>query len=68
MIKLKIEKYRDYTEEEKREEAQNRINRDWQISPNQDIRREYKHCEGILDVEITDAQFEAIRKAVIEKF
>lgn len=71
MIKLKIEKYRDFTEEENkaREEWRQKNNRYGmndvgQFTPN----GVEKYFENALDVEITDEQFDAIRKAVLEKF
>jgi hypothetical protein len=71
MIKLKIERYRDFTEEEKkaREEWKRQNNRydrvfDGGFTP----AGVDKYFESALDVEITNEQFEAIRKAVLEQF
>ena len=74
MIKLKIEKYRDFTEEEKkaREEFKQKNNR-----YGNDCLGNYtsltpygveKYFENALDAEITNEQFEAIRKAILEVF
>jgi hypothetical protein len=72
MIKLKIERYRDFTEEENkaREEWQRKnnnfggLNRYNELTP---FGIE-KYFEGMMDVEITNEQFEAIRKSVLENF
>ncbi len=72
MIKLKIERYRDFTEEE------NKARGEWKQKNNRygmnDSMSAFtqtgidKYFEGMMDVEITKEQFEAIRKAVLEKF
>lgn len=71
MIKLKIEKYRNFTEEE------NKAREEWQRRNNNYGMSNYnsltpngveQYLINVLDVEITDEQFEALRKAVIEKF
>ncbi len=71
MIKLKIERYRDFTEEE------NKAREEWKQKNNRYGMNNYdtltpvgveKYLENALDVEITNEQFEAIRKAVIDKF
>ena len=71
MIKLKIEKYRDFTEEEnKAREEWKRRNNNYGIN-NYDTLTPAgieKYLEQILNVEITNEQFDAIRKAVIDKF
>ena len=71
MIKLKIERYRDFTEEENkaREEWKQKNNRydrvfDSPLTPS----GIEKYFENAMDVEITNEQFEAIRKAVLENF
>ena len=72
MIKLKIERYRDFTPEEvearekwKREHNRYGMNDSMSgFTPNGiDM-----YFENAMDVEITNEQFEAIRKAVLEKF
>lgn len=71
MIKLKIEKYRDFTEEENkaREEWKQKNNRygmndTGSFTPTgRDM-----YFENAMDVEITNEQFKAIRKAVLEVF
>jgi hypothetical protein len=71
MIKLQITKYREFTEEEKkaREEWEKKNNRygmnDFSaLTPTgRDM-----YFETSMDVEITNEQFEAIRKAVLENF
>lgn len=72
MIKLQITRYRDFTEEE------NKAREDWKKETNQyGIMSKYdnltpvgveKYFEAVLESEITDEQFEVIRKAVLEKF
>ena len=71
MIKLKIERYRDFTPEEiearekwKRENNRYGIN-DVGVFTQVGID---KYFEGMMDVEITNEQFEAIRKAVLDTF
>lgn len=73
MINLKITKYRAFTKEEKeaQEEYKRKNNRyntgfnDYDLlTPN----GENQYQLSILNVEITDEQFDAIRKAVLEKF
>lgn len=74
MIKLKIERYRDFTEEENkaREEWKRENNKYGNIGlSNYDMltpKGVEKYFESALDVEITNEQFDAIRKAVLEKF
>jgi len=71
MIKLKIERYRDFTEEE------NKAREEWKQKNNRYGMNDMgaftptgveKYFESALDIEITNEQFEAIRKAVLEKF
>ena len=71
MIKLKIEKYRDFTEEE------NKAREEWKRKQNNYSMSNYdtltpsgveKYFEKWLEVEITEAQWEAIKKAVLEVF
>ena len=71
MIKLKIEKYRDFTEEE------NKAREEWKQKNNRYGMNEIvsftptgrdMYFENAMDVEITNEQFEAIRKAVLETF
>ena len=73
MINLKITKYRDFTKEEieAREEYKMKTNRyntgfnDYEtLTPN----GENQYQLSVLSVEITDEQWESIRKAVLEKF
>jgi len=72
MIKLKIERYRDFTEEENeaREEWKRKNNRYGMNDSMSGFTKADcdKYFEGMMDAEITNEQFEAIRKAVIEKF
>ncbi len=71
MIKLKIEKYRDFTEEEnKAREEYQRKNNNYSMGK-YDTLTPYgidKYFEKWLEVEITEAQWEAIKKAVLEVF
>ena len=72
MIKLKIERYRDFTEEENkaREEFKRKHNNygyDGGMATLTNVGVD-KYFEGVMDVEITNEQFEAIRKAVLETF
>ena len=71
MIKLKIEKYRNFTEEEnKAREEWKRKNNNYQVN-NYDTLTSYgieKYFEKLLEVEITEEQWSAIRKAVLEVF
>jgi hypothetical protein len=71
MIKLKIERYRDFTEEE------NKAHEEWKQRNNRYGMNDIggftqagidKYFENAMDVEITNEQFEAIRKAVLENF
>lgn len=71
MIKLKIERYRDFTEEE------NKAREEWKQKNDRYGMNDTggftqagidKYFEGMMDVEITNEQFEAIRKAVLESF
>ncbi len=73
MINLKITKYREFTKEEveAREEYKRKNNRyntgfnDYEtLTPN--IENQYQL--SVLNVEITDEQWGAIRKAVLENF
>lgn len=71
MINLKITKYRDFTPEEieareKYKRETNRYNSGFNTYEN--LINEEKYQLEILNVEITDEQFNAIRKAVIENF
>jgi len=71
MINLKITKYRDFTAEEKTERKELEENRRKYSVNNFDETRPYNRdrvVDGILEVEITNEQWEAIRKAVLEKF
>lgn len=69
MIKLKIEKYRDFTAEEKEESSNNRKRNGYPVMSYETIPYERDRViESVLDIEITNEQFEAIRKAVLEKF
>lgn len=69
MIKFKIERYRDFTEEEKKErEEWNRKKYRNDMMNYDDFRGTDKYLESILDVLITEEQFVAIRKAVLESF
>lgn len=70
MIKLKIERYRDFMPEEiearekwKRENNRYGIDAMTLTPTGRDM-----YFENAMDVEITNEQFEAIRKAVLEKF
>jgi hypothetical protein len=65
MIKLKIERYRDYTEEENK--ARKEYIRARPYDGFQNVVPE-RCVDNVLDIEITDNQFEAIRKAVLEVF
>jgi len=65
MIKLKIERYRGYTEEENKARKEYVGNRPYDGFQNVVPER---YLENILDIEITENQFEAIRKAVLEVF
>lgn len=71
MIKLKIEKFRDFTEEEnKAREEYKRKNNNYSMN-NYDTFTPYgveKYFEKWLEVELTELQWEAIRKAVLEVF
>jgi hypothetical protein len=70
MIKLKIERYRDFTEEENKAREEGKKRNGYSIS-NYETLRPYemdKYLENSLDIEITNEQFEAIRKAVLEVF
>lgn len=71
MIKLKIEKYRDFTEEE------NKAREEWKRKNNNYYPNNYdaltpsgveKYFEKTMEVEITEEQWSAIRKAVLEVF
>lgn len=73
MINLKITKYRDFTSEElEAQEAFKRKNNNYNsgfnqydtLTPNGISQYQLE----IMNVEITDKQFDAIRKAVIENF
>lgn len=71
MINLKITKYRDFTAEERAERKELEENRRKYSVNNFDETRPYNRdrvVDGILDVEITNEQWEAIRKAVLENF
>ena len=71
MINLKITKYRDFTPEEieAREEYKRKNNRYNSGFNNFDnLVDESKYQLNILNVEISEAQWEAIRKAVLENF
>jgi hypothetical protein len=65
MIKLTINRFRDFTEEEKTEKRESR--KYCGLERDEPLYRD-KVMENTLEVEITDEQFEAIRKAVLEKF
>ena len=71
MIKLKIERFRDFTEEElKDQEEYKRRNNNYGYSGMGTLTptgREM-YFEGLLDVEITEKQYEVIRRAVIDAF
>ena len=71
MIKLKVEKYRDFTEEEnKAREEWKRKNNNYSVN-NYDILTPSgieKYLDKVLEVEITDEQFDAIKKAVLQSF
>ena len=71
MIKLNIIRYRDFTEEENkaREELKQKNNR-YGMNERVDYTQvgTDKYFEGMMEVEITNEQFEAIRKSVIENF
>ena len=71
MIKLKIEKYRDFTEEE------NKAREEWKRKNNNYYPNNIdtmtlsgvdKYFEKTMEVAITEEQWNAIRKAVIEVF
>jgi hypothetical protein len=71
MIKLQITKYREFTEEEtniRKQEA--RRNNRYGIDNFADMTPTGRdmYVENKMEVEITDEQFEAIRKAVLENF
>lgn len=71
MIKLKIERFRDFTEEEiKAREESKRSRNDYGYSGMGTLTPTGRdmHFENALNVEITNEQFEAIRKAILEKF
>ncbi len=69
MIKLKIERYRDFTEDEiKARENWKRENNRFNNSRMEDIPVVGLYQENVLDVELTDEQFVAIKKAVLENF
>lgn len=72
MIKLKIERYRDFTEEENkaREEWKQKNNRYGMNDSMASFTPTGKdmYFENAMDVEITNEQFEAIRKVVLEVF
>lgn len=71
MIKLKIERYRDFTEEENKERDEwKRKNNNYGMGNYDTLTHSGvdKYLEDVLDVTITNEQFEAIRKAVLEKF
>lgn len=59
MIKLQITKYKDYT----KEEIDNMKGGNFNYNIPAD-----KYVDSLLDVEVTEKQFEAIRKAVLEAF
>ena len=67
MIKLQITKYKNnenFEAEIKEYEEQNRYTK----YANDQYRPEKTKIDNILEVEITQEQFESIRKAVLEKF
>ena len=65
MIKINITRYRDFTEEElKTKEQYQRQGRYDALTP---LGLD-KFMENTMEVEITNEQFEAIRKAVLEVF
>lgn len=73
MINLKITKYRDFTSEElEAQEAFKRKNNNYNSGFNQydtlTPNRISQYQLEIMNAEITDEQFNAIRKAVIENF
>ena len=73
MINLKITKYRDFTKgeleaQEKHKREHNNYNTEFNNMDTLTLNGERMYQLRIMDVEITDEQFEAIRKAVIEKF
>ena len=72
MIKLNIQRYRDFTKEENdaREEWKGKNNNygmNSRYDPLTPLGVE-KYFEGLLEVEITNGQFDAIRKAVLDQF
>ncbi len=69
MIKLEITKFRDFTEEEKKEMQERRIRNGGRFDYDTLTPSGFeKYLEKALTVEITEEQFNAIRKAVLENF
>lgn len=70
MIKLKIEKYRDFTEEENkaREEFKRKNNNYYPNYGTLTPEGIEKYFEKWLEVELTNEQWEAVKKAVLEVF
>lgn len=72
MIKLRIERYRDFTEEEnKAREEWKRKNNNYNIGNRYDLLTPEgveKYLERVMDVEITEEQFNKIREAVLKEF
>lgn len=73
MINLKITKYRDFTKEEleaqeKHKREHNSYNTGFNSMDILTPHGERMYQLRIMDVEITDEQFDAIRKAVLEAF